>query len=193
MIADCSAIILAGGNARRMGQDKAMLLLNQRSLLKTVIETMQPLFVHTLISVSQLRPEIDVPQICDAELDAGPLVGLVTTLEKISTPWAFVVGCDMPFISSAVVEQLAKQRAHYQAVIPVVRDQLQPLAAFYSTTCIPMLRASLSLGNRSLHGAISHLNVCYVNEAELIKVDPQLRSFFDLDTPQDFERAKRMI
>ncbi len=193
MMADCSAIILAGGSAQRMGQDKAMLLLHGHGLLQTVITTLQPLFAHTLVSVSQLRPGIDVPQICDIEPDAGPLIGLITALEKISTPWAFVAACDMPFIAPAVVEQLAKHRAQYQAVIPVVQGQLQPLAAFYSTACIPLLRASFSLGNKSLYGAISNLNACYVDEAELIKVDPQLRSFFDLDTPQDFARAKQMV
>ncbi len=193
MIIDgCSAIILAGGHAQRMGQDKAMLLLDGHSLLQTVIATMRLLFTQTLISVSQVRPEIDAPQICDSEANAGPLSGLVTALEKVSTPWAFVVACDMPFIVPDLVEQLAKHRAQCQAVIPVVHGQLQPLAAFYSTTCIPWLRASLSLGNKSLLGAIGNLKVCYVDETELIKVDPQLRSFFDLDTPQDFARAKQM-
>jgi molybdopterin-guanine dinucleotide biosynthesis protein A len=71
-----------------------------------------------------------------------------------------------------------------------VHGQLQPLAAFYSTGCIPLLRASLALGNKSLLGALKHLDVCYVDETQMRQTDPQLRSFFDLDTPQDLTIAQ---
>ena len=192
MIGDCTAIILAGGDSRRMGQDKATLEFYGQPLIQAVIDRLKPLFAVTILSVRQPRPEILLPQVCDMQVDGGPLIGLVTALEQITTQWAFVVACDMPFVAPALIEQLAQHRAQQQAIVPVVHGQLQPLAAFYSASCIPLLRASLSLGDKSLHGAISRLNVCYVDEAELLLVDPQLRSFFDLDTPQDLADAERM-
>ena len=190
MIHDCTAIILAGGDSRRMGRDKATLPFAGKTLMQTVIATMQQLFPVTLVSVRQIRPEISLPQVCDTQSDGGPLTGLVTALSAIHTPWAFVVGCDMPFVSPALVEQLAAHRAQQQAVVPVVHGQLQPLAAFYSTSCIPMMRANLSLGDKSLLGAIKNLNVRYVDEMQIRRSDPQLRSFFDLDTPLDLIRAQ---
>ncbi len=190
MIEDCTAIILAGGDSRRMGQDKAMLAFAGQPLIHAVIDTMQRLFTVTILSVRQPRPEIALPQVCDLHADGGPLTGLVSALVQVTSPWAFVVGCDMPFVSPALVEQLATYRAQYQAVVPVVDGRLQPLAAFYSSSCIATMRASLSLGEKSLLGAISHLNVCYVDEAEMLRTDPQLRSFFDLDTPQDVAIAQ---
>ena len=192
MINNCTAIILAGGNSRRMGRDKATLPFADTTLMQAVIATMQQLFPATLVSVRQIRPEICLPQVCDTQADGGPLAGLVTTLSRVATPWAFVVACDMPFISPALVEQLAGHRAQQQAIVPVVHGQLQPLAAFYSTGCIPLLRASLSLGNKSLSGALKHLKVCYVDETQMLRADPQLRSFFDLDTPQDLTIAQSM-
>ena len=192
MIEDCTAIILAGGESKRMGRDKATLPFAGQSLIQKVIASMQPLFQHIIVSVSKPRPEILLTQVCDLQADGGPLTGLVTALEQITTPWAFVVACDMPFVSPALVEHLAQLRAQQQAIVPVVHGQLQPLAAFYSASCIPLLRASLSLGNKSLHGAISHLDASYVDETEMLHVDPQLRSFFDLDTPQDLAKAERM-
>jgi molybdopterin-guanine dinucleotide biosynthesis protein A len=164
MINDCTAIILVGGDSRRMGRDKATLPFSGTTLMQAVVATMQQLFPVTLVSVRQIRPEIYLPQVCDTQADGGPLVGLVSTLNRVTTPWAFVVACDMPFISTALVEQLAGHRAQQQAVVPVVHGQLQPLAAFYSTGCIPLLRASLALGNKSLLGALKHLDVCYVSE-----------------------------
>lgn len=190
MINDCTAIILAGGNSQRMGRDKAMLEFSGQPLIQTVIDNLQPLFAVTLLSVRTPRAEIFLPQVCDTQPDGGPLTGLVTALQHISTPWAFVVACDMPFVQPALVKLLAQYRAQQQAIIPVVHGRLQPLAAFYSVNCIPSMGDSLSLGDKSLRGAINRLDVCYVDEAEMVRVDPQLRSFFDLDTPQELVIAR---
>jgi len=193
MIDDCTAIILAGGKSQRMGCDKAMLPFAHQPLIQSVISVIQPLFPATIISVREYRPEIRLPQICDRQADGGPLMGLLSAMSDIKTSWAFVVGCDMPFVSSALVQQLATQRFQQQAVIPMVHGQLQPLSAFYARSCIPLMRASFSLGDKSLLGAIQHLKVSYVDETKMIQTDPLLRSFFDLDTPQDLTMAKQLV
>ena len=193
MIEDCTAIILAGGDSQRMGRDKAMLALSGRPLIETVIDNLQSMFAVTLLSVRTPRPEISLPQVCDSQADGGPLTGLVTALEQITTRWAFVVACDMPFISPALIKLLAQYRAQQDAIVPVVQGRLQPLAAFYSASCMASMRASLSLGDKSLRTAISRLDVHYVDEAEIRLVDPQLRSFFDLDTPQDLLVAQGYV
>lgn len=192
MIADCTAIILAGGESRRMGRDKATLDFLGQPLIQASIDTMQRLFAVTLLSVRQLRPEIQLTQVLDGQHDGGPLTGLLSAMAKVTTPWVFAVGCDMPFVSAALIEQLAVRRTGYQAVVPVVQGRAQPLLAFYSREGRDMMRASLASGDKSLLGALRQLQVCYVDEAELLVSDPQLRSFFDLDTPQDVEVAVRL-
>lgn len=191
MIKGCTAIILAGGDSQRMGSDKANLLLGGQTLLQRVIGTMQQLFPHAIVSVRQPRPEIDLPQVCDDRLYAGPLAGLAAGLGQVTTPWAFVVACDMPYLEPAMVELLADYRADYQAVVPVVQGHPQPLAAFYSAGCRDTLGAHLAGGGKnSLRAVLEQLRVRYVDEAELLKADPALRSFFDLDTPQDVTAAR---
>lgn len=192
MISDCTAIILAGGDSRRMGQDKAMLTFKQQPLIHAVIATMQELFAVTMVSVREPRAEINLPQVCDNHSDGGPLSGLVASLATVKTNWAFLVGCDMPFVSPALVEKMALQRAAQHAVIAVVAGRLQPLAGFYSMRSLAILRANLALGQKSLVGALNHMEVSYVNEVELLSSDPLLRSFFDLDTPQDLLAAQGM-
>jgi molybdopterin-guanine dinucleotide biosynthesis protein A len=192
MIEDCTAIILAGGNSKRMGRDKASLPFNGDTLLQRVIDSVQPIFTQTLISVRQHRADIALPQIYDVQSDGGPLVGLISALEATTTSWAFVVACDMPFVVPAVIVQLSNFRAAHQAVIPVVGEYAQPLAAFYARSCLPALQHSLESGNKSLIKALNALDVCYVAEDELLKFDPLLRSFIDLDTPQDVALAKGM-
>jgi molybdopterin-guanine dinucleotide biosynthesis protein A len=191
MIEDCTAIILAGGDSRRMGQDKAALVLDGKTLLAHVSDTMQQVFPKVIVSVRQLRGGVDVPQVCDEVEASGPLAGLVAGLAQADTPWVFAVACDMPFVTAAVVQHLATLRSGHQAVVPVVDGYPQPLAAFYAASAREAMRTSLAAGDRSLRGMLEKLDVCYVSEAELRESDPQLRSFFDLDTPQDYQAAKK--
>jgi len=175
-----------------MGSDKASLLLDGRSLLQSVTATMQQMFPEVVVSVRRHRPEIELPQVCDDPSYAGPLAGLVAGLGYITTAWAFAVACDMPFVVPEVIELLAHRRAGRQAVVPVVQGYPQPLAAFYACDCMEVIRAHLDSGGKnSLQAVLERLDVCYVDEAEMLAADPGLRSFFDLDTPQDVAHAKR--
>ena len=198
MIQDCTAIVMAGGDSRRMGRDKADLVLGEQTLLQRVLMIVKPLFAQVLVSVRQPRPDIiDLPQVCDAYANAGPLAGLCAGLEQaraINSPWIFAVATDMPFVQPVLIEYLAQQRDDCQAVVPMVHGQPQPLAAFYSTSCLATIQGLLSgTGKKSLRAALAHLNVRYVDESELLVADPGLRSFFDLDTPQDLVVARESL
>jgi molybdopterin-guanine dinucleotide biosynthesis protein A len=194
MIADCTALILAGGESRRMGQDKASLVLDGQTLLQRMVNIAQPLFTEVMVSVRQLRSDITLPQVCDAPAHVGPLAGLAAGLHCSNTPWLFAVACDMPFISAQLIEYLAHQRGEYQAVIPLVRGYPQPLAAFYAAGCLPAVHACLNgKGKHSLRDLLDNLQVRYVNESEMLVADSELASFFDLDTPQDVQLAMNRI
>src|SRR5512145_660039 len=120
MIENCTALILAGGESRRMGQDKASLVLDGRTLLQNVAATLQPLFDEVIVSVRQPRSDTGLPQVCDAPGQVGPLAGLAAGLERASHSWLFAAACDMPFITPPLIEYLARQRADWQAVVPMV-------------------------------------------------------------------------
>jgi molybdopterin-guanine dinucleotide biosynthesis protein A len=192
MIADCTAIILAGGDSRRMGQDKALMLLDGKTLLEQVTVKMQSIFPKVMVSVRRLREGIDTPQVCDEVEESGPLAGIIAGLRQVDTPWIFAVACDMPFVSESVIIHLASLRVSYQAVVPVVQEHSQPMAAFYATNTLEVMRESFATGDKSLRGILKKIKVRYVSELELLENDPLLRSFFDLDTPQDFEQIALM-
>ena len=191
MIADCTALILAGGDSRRMGQDKAALDLGGRTLLEHVTAAMQQAFFKVIVSVRQPRDGVALPQVCDKVAASGPLAGLAAGLAQADTSWVFAVACDMPFVSVAVVQRLAQHRDGYDAVVPLVGGHPQPMAAFYAKSALDAMRASLASDDKSVRGMLKRLNVDFVSEAELRECDPQLRSFFDLDTPQDYQAAKQ--
>lgn len=189
MISDCTALILAGGDSSRMGQDKATLVLDGATLLQHAVAAVEPLFPHVLVSVRQPRTGLVWPQVCDLHADSGPLAGLAAGLEQAGTSWVFALACDMPYVSGTVVEALAAYREGCQAVVPLVDGHPQPLAAFYARSALPVMRAALHEGEKRLRSVLLRLDACYVDEAALRGFDPQLRSFVDLDTPQDVRAA----
>lgn len=192
MIPDCTALILAGGDSRRMGRDKTRLEFDGQPLLQRVIGQMQTLFPQVLVSVRQARPGIDVPQVCDETSGAGPLAGLCAGLARAETPWVFAVAADMPFLNPALIGQLAQRRSSCQAVVPVVQGYPQPLTAFYARSALPAIHAALAgSGKHSLRDVLERLDVLWVDEESLHAADPGLLSFVDIDTPEDLVRARR--
>lgn len=193
MIEDCTALILAGGESQRMGQDKATLLFSGKTLLERVASVLQPLFTNILVSTREPRPDCALPQVSDHPAHKGPLAGLTAGLEQTGTSWVFTVGCDMPFIVPTLVEYLAGLRDGYDAVVPVVSNHPQPMAAFYSRRSLDTLHDLMSDGaSHSMREFLDRISVHYVDEAKLKTRDPILQSFFDLDTPQDIALAQNM-
>ncbi len=183
---DCTALILAGGDSRRMGRDKATLPLGEKTLLQHVADTLRPLFPHLLVSVRQARPDLAYPQICDTVENAGALAGLMAGLAAAPTPWIFAVACDMPFLHPDIVQYLALQRGNFQAVVPVVQGHPQPLAAFYHQSCLVEFAKNPHSGMRK---QLKNLNACLIPDTALTPLDPTLNSFFDLDTPHDVAQS----
>jgi molybdopterin-guanine dinucleotide biosynthesis protein A len=191
MITDCTALILAGGDSSRMGQDKAVLLLDGTTLLQRATATMQQIFPKVIVSVRQPRAEVALQQVCDTEADGGPLAGLVAGLAQVDTQWMFAVACDMPFIQPAVITRMAELRGEQQAVVPMISGHPQPLFAFYAKHALPVMREAQTSGEKRVRAVLQQLDVRYVDEAELRDYDPQFRSFVDLDTPHDYQAAQK--
>ncbi|MDR0702860.1 MAG: molybdenum cofactor guanylyltransferase [Azoarcus sp.] len=194
MIDDCTALILAGGDSRRMGCDKASLQLGGQSLLQRTLDLMRMLFPAILLSVRQPRAGLDgsIAQIRDDIPNAGPLAGLCAGLRRAATPWVFAVAADMPYLRPEIILRLAALRGTHQAVVPVAAGHPQPLAAFYATSALPAFQSALdSAQTRGLRRALAALDVRHVDERRLRDADATLQSFIDLDTPQDFAEAQR--
>lgn len=191
MIADCTGLVLAGGESRRMGVDKPGLAFGGSTLLDRMVGRLQAVFPRVIVSVRTPRPDVAVPQVCDAHPVGGPLAGLCAGIAAVSTPWVFAVAADMPFLHPAMIRHLAARREGVQAVVPVIGGFPQPLAAYYATSALAVIRAQLDApGKHSLRAALERLRVCLVDEDELQAIDPGLHSFFDLDTPADLAAAR---
>ena len=186
-----TAAVLAGGRSMRMGVDKTLLSVDGRPLIGRVADAVGEVCAHTLVVTN--RPESlegidlspDTTVLTDEVPYQGPLGGLVTALKEAPDDWVLAVAADMPYVSSAVVHALWDARDGADAVLPVTPDGPEPLLALYSRACLPAARKVLSTGRRRLVAMFAELNVVEVPVDSLRSIDPDLRSFLNINTPEE--------
>ncbi len=184
-----SVAILAGGRSRRMGRDKSLLPLAGRPLLAHVIERCAQLQVEMFLVTNQpaAHQRFGLPMVSDALPGAGALGGLYTALLYSSTADVLCVACDMPFLNPILLKEMAQQRGGMDGVVPVIAGRPEPLHAVYNRVCIPAISAQIARGDLKLTGFYHHVNLRYVDESWVRQLDPELRSFTNLNTPADLE------
>jgi len=187
---DATAVILCGGDSRRMGRDKANLLLHDRTLLDHALHLVCPLFPRVLLAVRRPRAGWSLPQVYDVPTCAGPMAGVAAALAQARTPWVFVLACDMPFVSGGLIRCLAELRAERDAVVPVWQRMPQPLVGFYHRRALSRLRQQMRTGLFGMIRLLESLNVDYVCES-LWGGHPYMLK--DLDTPEDLRWAWRIM
>ena len=187
-IRNVSAAILAGGKSRRMGRNKALLPFRGRPLIARVYETVQPLFEDIFLVTNGPGPFdfLPCPKIPDRVPGKGPISGVDAALRHSKNPYVLVVGCDTPFLSPSLLELLAGKTEEADLVIPCSPLGPEPLCAVYGKGCLPLIEESLRKGDFSLKTLIGRLRTRNIPAEEVASVDPDFRSFRNINTPVDF-------
>jgi molybdopterin-guanine dinucleotide biosynthesis protein A len=187
-----TAAVLAGGRSRRMGADKAMLPWRGASLLAWVVGRMQTMFAQVLVVGGDPArfPQLSVPRAPDALSGEGAIVGVHAALAAAPDPRVFVIGCDAPYPSEPLVRFLASRAPQAAWTCPRTARGIEPLFAVYSCACLEPLRGLIHGGERRLRRLADLVETVFVEEAELRAYDPELRSFINLNTPEDLLAAQ---
>ncbi|MBI1257876.1 MAG: NTP transferase domain-containing protein [Chloroflexi bacterium] len=191
MNAAITVAILAGGRSRRMGSDKSFVLLNERPLIEHVVRQVSALALPTMVIANE--PEryqaLNLPIFSDVMPNKGALGGLYTALKHSETDYTLCVACDMPFLSPPLLEYLITLRHGWDAVVPITGGQAQGLHAIYHQRCLPPMLRAMQENRLKISDFLNDIPVRFVEEAELRRCDPLLRSFINLNTPQELYQA----
>lgn len=194
-----SAIVLAGGRGARMGAPKAALKFGESTLLERVVAELSKSFAEVIVAAAPegqgdlaIRDAGGVKIIRDAIAFQGPLFALRPALEAAASDPVFVCSCDLPLLDASVASALFAMIGERDAVIPEVSGRPQPLCAVYRKRCADAIGALLARGERRLTALARAIDARTVAESELRAIDPELRSFFNLNTPEDYATALRM-
>ncbi len=196
MKAPCTGVILAGGKNRRLpGQKKAFLSIGGRRIIDHIFELFRELFDEVIIVTNDPAEfmEFDVKIVSDISDTRCSLAGIHAGLFHASNPYIFVSACDTPFLSRELVKYIAEAvEPGKSVVIPEVTEGLEPLCAVYSKECLNPIEGKLAEGKLRILGFFKKRRTKKIPENVLRKYDPLLRSFFNINTPEDLARAKEM-
>lgn len=195
---DVSAIVVAGGKSRRLGQDKRFIEVGGQMLLDRALVTLEALFPEVIVVVAEKSQDLNVRNsvlVEDLIPDRGSLGGLYTGLAYAKHPRAFAIACDMPFLNPAIIRYLVELDIRADVVMPKLATGLQPMHAVYSTRCVAVLEEMARTQRLRIHELAQHptLTVHLVPQADLVRLDPDLRSFHNINTPEDLERARKLL
>ena len=184
--------ILAGGFSSRLGQDKAALWLWGKTLSRWVADSLAPLVDASWLITNHPGPHLalGLPLVTDLWPFQGPAGGLRTALFYARTPWVLAAAVDNPFLSPELLAGLTARLAGTSRPAVVCRSAsgLEPFPGLYHVRLLPSLTAFLESQRR----ASLFLSKCrpeVMSPEEVMRLDPEGRSFFNLNTPEDLERA----
>ncbi|MEM9089954.1 MAG: molybdenum cofactor guanylyltransferase [Cyanobacteria bacterium P01_F01_bin.53] len=198
-----SAIILAGGQSRRMGQDKALLTTRKgQSLLSRTVRMARLLtpsvwivtpwperYRRQMLSAFEFDPAFEL-QFVQEQLSTpphGPLGGFAQGWEQVSSDWCVLLACDLPYLEGVVLQdwwdelRVTKDALSMASLVPSQKGW-EPLCGFYHRNCLPGLHRYMLKGGRSFQGWLAGISVIpYHNVPE--------QMLFNCNTPQDWARV----
>jgi len=190
-----SAIVLAGGLSSRMGQDKALIEVDQVPLLGKICQIAQQCADQVYVVtpwVERYREVVDrqvhfVQEVPMSDEPNGSLVGFVQGLAAVQTEWVLLLACDLPGLREDVLQDWAAKLSSVEGAIALLPKNpegwWEPLCGFYRQDCLPGLEAYVADGGRSFQGWIAQQSVLAVQELDL--GDRQM--LLNCNTPEDLQ------
>jgi molybdopterin-guanine dinucleotide biosynthesis protein A len=193
-----SGIILAGGRSTRFGGgEKSLKAVDGKPMICRVRESVLPVVDELVVSVRDERQrdlvfpfirEGNHTFVYDKLEGIGPLAGVLESLKATHGEYVFIAACDMPFINSRAIDLLFEKARGHDAAVPIAPNGfIEPLHAVYRRE--PMIRAveiSLGRGERRIASPLGHLkDVVYVPYDEIKAVDPELKTFRNINRAED--------
>ena len=196
---DLSCIVLAGGRGLRLGRNKALEMVDQQTLIQRTVSSLLFLNTEIIVVTGPHNTELGldsfrrVRMVIDAFPGRGPMVGIYTGLLNSRSEKNLVVACDMPFLNASLLSHMAVVSDGFDAVVPRLDKDVEPLHAVYGKNCLIQTKFLLDEGVYSVSELFKRVRVRYVDGTEINKFDPEHLSFFNINNENDLARAHKII
>lgn len=184
-----TAVIMAGGRSRRMGQDKAVLDIDGTPAIKYVFDQLRVHFDEILVSSSNTEMHsIDgIKVVADEAAGKGPLMGIASALRVSRNEINFVIACDIPEVDISLVRRIINQSKGFDAVLPKTSSsKLEPLFAVYKKSMLAAIDESIIAGDYKI---LIPLEKCKVNYVQLHQ-DEQMKNLNTMNDYLQFVKEK---
>ena len=178
-----TAVIMAGGDSIRMGQDKSLLPIDGQPMIKHIYDRLRPHFNQILISSNDISKYsfLGLEIVPDKVKGKGPLGGITSAIKASTNELNFVIACDIPQVDIDLIKTLLRQGRDFDAVVPkVTKTQYEPLFAVYKKNILKTIDAALLSGNNRIIDALSSCEVKYIDLTE--------KRLENINTLDDYQR-----
>jgi len=192
-----TGLVLAGGQSKRMGKDKAFLKFQGKTFLRNILESLDKYCTQIVIVINKKESlyeneiknlNAEITFVKDKYPYEGPLNGILSSLEFIKNELVYITPCDTPLLNPEIIPYFAQIINGYDAVIPDVKGKIQPLNALYKKTALKISKQVFEKENKkSLMAFLEKLNIKHVNEKDIQKIDKNLYSYFSVNTPESYQ------
>jgi molybdopterin-guanine dinucleotide biosynthesis protein A len=190
MTQSCSAIILAGGESRRMGRPKAWLEFHGRPLLAHMVDLLAPRFddIVVVAAPGQELPETSARVLRDEAPGRGPVAGLAVGLREVMHPLAFVTAVDAPLLQLGIVDLLLRETRGADAAVPEWEGMVHPLCAVYRRSkVLSVFEEQLRRGKLRVKDVLLLVKPRILSAPVVRAVDPEGLSFITMNFPDEYE------
>jgi molybdopterin-guanine dinucleotide biosynthesis protein A/molybdopterin converting factor small subunit len=193
VVANGSAVILGGGKSSRMGRTKALLPFDGEPLILHIAHKLKSIFSDLVVVAApdQELPAAGAKLVRDEVAYQGPVGGIYYGLREAAGEFCFITSCDVPFLSIDLIRYLVSLIEDNDIVAPYWQDRFQPLCAVYRRSVLPLLQQQLERGELRPIYLYDKVRMRKVGEDEILRLDPEGLSFFNMNSPEDYELAQR--
>jgi molybdopterin-guanine dinucleotide biosynthesis protein A len=186
-----TGIVLAGGENRRMGKDKALLPVAGMPMIEHVLRALRQSVERIIIVTNSpgAYASYDALVVTDACEGRGPLTGIYSGLLHSRDEYNVVVACDMPFLNPQLLSYMIGLAGEYDAVLPKIGNLTEPLHAVYRRGLLQVIEDRIKNHQQRIQNIFTGLRVRYITEEEIDRLDPLRRSFINLNTPEEYKEA----
>jgi molybdopterin-guanine dinucleotide biosynthesis protein A len=190
-MADIGCAILAGGKSTRLGRDKASIRVFDKTLIQQVYEKAQAVFKRIFIVSNHHEGfcGVDVPIVKDVFPAHASMVGIASALLFADTPYVFILGCDMPFVSVGSIECVLSNLHGEDIIIPHTHKGFEPLHAVYSRACISIMLTHIGLQRFKIRDIFPFLKVREIEENPLF-INGEVSVFTNINVEEDLNSFK---
>lgn len=194
-----SAAVLAGGDSKRMGWNKALLKMGNFTLIEIIVEKLSLIFTEIII-VTHLKEQLQCLDLKKARfVEDSPignkksaLRGIHAALKTSKKDKVFIVACDMPFINPLLISFMSWFIEDYDIVIPKEGEHFQPLHGYYGKACAPVIEEMFTRQCFKISELYDRVKVKTVDEAQLELFDPDGSVFFNINNSDDYKLALKL-
>lgn len=192
----CAAAILAGGRATRLhGADKSRLVVGGRTIRDRQLDALRGLVDEIVLIGADPAPGSpdDVPRLPDLAPGRGPLGGIQAALHHGGAACTLIVACDLPFLSRPFLAFLLARAldadGSADVVVPRSGDRLHPLCATYNRRVREVVDRRVASGALAVQALFDEVRVDVVEPEVVATFDPEGVMFWNVNTPDEYERA----